>query len=42
MVNLNSGSLPKPKEPRRVKRSKESTTPKYGQQKNGRPWMVSH
>lgn len=42
MVNLNSGSLPKPKEPRLLKRSTESTTPKYSQQKNGRPWMVSH
>jgi hypothetical protein len=42
MVNLNSGSLPKPKEPRLVKRYTESTIPTYSQQKNGRPWMVSH
>ncbi len=47
-VNLNSGSLQlqggEAKEPRQVKRSqdKEFVTPKYRQQPQGRPWMISH
>jgi putative FmdB family regulatory protein len=47
-LNLNSGSLQRPggeaKEPRRVKPSpdKEPTTPRYQQQRGGRPWMISH
>jgi putative FmdB family regulatory protein len=47
-VNLNSGSLrlhhEEAKEPRLVKPSqdKEPTTPRYRQQQNGRPWMISH
>jgi putative FmdB family regulatory protein len=44
-VNLNSGSLQlQSGEPRVIKRSqdKEPTTPRYSQQRQGRPWMVSH
>jgi len=47
-VNLNSGSLRlqggEVKEPRLVKGSqdKEPATPRYSQQRHGRPWMVSH
>ncbi len=45
-VNLNSGSLNlkggEAKEPRQVKRSQEPTIPKYSQQRQGRPWMISH
>jgi putative FmdB family regulatory protein len=47
-VNLNSGSVRlrggEAKEPRVVKSSqdKEPATPKYSQQRNGRPWMISH
>lgn len=47
-VNLNSGSLRlrggEAKEPRVVNNSqdKEPATPKYSQQRNGRPWMISH
>ena len=46
-VNLNSGSLRlkrgETQEPRVVKsdRDKEPATPKYRQQQNGRPWMIS-
>lgn len=47
-VNLNSGSWQQrtgeAKEPRVVKPShdKEPATPRYSQQQNGRPWMISH
>jgi putative FmdB family regulatory protein len=44
-VNLNSGSLQlQSGEPRVVKRSqdKDVATPQYSQQRQGRPWMVSH
>jgi putative FmdB family regulatory protein len=47
-VNLNSGSLQlkegEAKEPRLLKSSqhKEPTKPRYSQQRNGRPWMISH
>jgi putative FmdB family regulatory protein len=45
-VNLNSGSLRlrEGSEPRLVKPSqdREAATPKYSQQQNGRPWMISH
>lgn len=46
-VNLNAGSLirgEQAKEPRLVKpvRDREPATARYQQQRNGRPWMVSH
>lgn len=44
-VNLNSSSLQlQSGEPRVIKRSQdqEATTPRYSQQRQGRPWMVSH
>jgi putative FmdB family regulatory protein len=44
-VNLNSGGLQlQSGEPRVIKRSqdKEAATPGYSQQRQGRPWMVSH
>ena len=43
-VNLNSGSLPRGKEPRMIKRSPDPVPAKqrYNQQQGGRPWMISH
>jgi putative FmdB family regulatory protein len=47
-VNLNSGRVQlhnrEAKEPRVVQRSQthNSEAPKYSQQSNGRPWMISH
>jgi len=44
-VNLNSSSLQlQSGEPRVIKRSQdqEAATPRYSQQRQGRPWMVSH